>query len=950
MNGTWRNDDEFEVEEGYIDRERQRKRRWWHRVFGQVRRKTSGIPHKGFRAGSLGASYVREGIDTVVDHVDDKFEKMNNWAQRSWIGGFFTLKDRKTKFSSEIRAGTISFLMIVYVLALNPQIIGSTGGTCDAKTLCSDLEFQVQGDSCLFTTDNPEAGQCLETFKMSLTTATAIASLVSCFIIGFFANLPMGLAPGIGINVYFAYQVVGQGTLTYEQALVAIFLEGFFFILLSLSGARGAIMRYMPASIAFAGSVGMGLLLAYTGLRNLGVIVFDGTTLTTLGGCPVNDSLRVYVGPQLLDLDNYTVVLSDTADGSSYQVNVSLENIDESAQNVYACQSNEMRSPTMWLGISGGIIMSLLTVWRVKGALIIGVAFVTIISWIPGHGASYLGAGSPIPGGEIRMDTFSQVVAAPTLAGSGLQWDWSAVGNGHFWFVLFTLLYIDILDCTGVLLSMAFLLDDYLKMDFYDVIDIHSVKEKKQSIAEANGGEERNPYVPLVSEKKEFKGQQWAFLADGIGIIVSSMVGISPVNVYLESAAGIEEGGRTGIVPIVVSFFFFVSLFFSPILSSIPPYATGPALILVGIMLIAHADHIPWDDPYEAIPAFLTIIVMPFTYSVAYGVVAGICMYLILRLPKWLGMLLTIIKERYYPSDDQIDDGATQSTLSRNVLKRKVLTRKMFGNLSLRDSEVDSLDDAATRDTPAETVPIPGPRGLHHSRSHQGWYGSQSPRRIMDSPSPSDRYRPEKYLEDSPPQDLSRLDAYHGPIFPSLSTSLKRSVSFNPGGGNSGAMEDDDNIQLFGDFQLLDLDLGSSGSSVEEEQIQIQSDGTLGLVSRKSVEADATEMGIINPSRDDTDGGQSSKEEPETSVAPQEQVAHRREISLAPLEQDFGSASEPQPDTRRQLKKSQTSVSMDPSSSRQTIEEQRGMVRTASAAAIRLKNLFPEPEPSDDSK
>ncbi len=948
MNGRWRSDTSVE-EGGYDDDDdidsSRKKSRWWQRVFGQVRDKTSGLPQHGFQAGSLGAAYVRDGIDTVVESVDDKFEKLNNWAQRSWIGGFFTLKDRKTRFSSEVRAGTISFLMIVYVLALNPQIIGSTGGTCSAEDLCTNVEYKIQGDACLFTTSNPAAGQCLETFKMSLTTATAIASLVSCFIIGFFANLPLGLAPGIGVNVYFAYQVVGQGTLTYEQALVAIFLEGFFFIILSLSGARGAIMRYMPASIAFAGSVGMGLLLAYTGLRNLGVIVFDGTTLTTLGGCPANDSLSVYVAPQIVDLNNLTVLVENATDNESYRVNVSLESIDEAARNVYACANNEMRSPTMWLGISGGIIMSLLTAWRVKGALIIGVAFVTIISWIPGHAASYLGAGSPIPGGEIRMDTFSQVVAAPTLSGSGLQWDWSAVGNGHFWFVLFTLLYIDILDCTGVLLSMAYLLDDYLKMDYYDVTDIHSVKDKKQALSEANGGEERNPYVSFISEKKEFKGQQWAFLADGIGILVCSMVGISPVNVYLESAAGIEEGGRTGIVPIVVSFFFFVSLFFSPILSSIPPYATGPALILVGIMLIAHADHIAWDDPYDAIPAFLTIIVMPFSYSVAYGVVAGLVMYLILRLPKWLGQLVTLVKEHYYPTDAPIDDGATQSSVSRSMLKNKrMMRRKAFGNLSMRESEADSLDDLG-REQPADNVPIPNARRLQQSRSHQGWYGSQSPRRMMESPSPSDRYIPEKYLEDSPPQqELARQNAYHAPIFPSLSTSLKKSASFNPG-DTGGAMEDQDNIQLFGDFQLLDLDLGSSGSSVDEDQIQLQSDGTLGLVSRKSIEAVAGQMGLFGSKEDNVQAMDQIQEEPHDG-----QVTHTREISFAPADHGISEAPDSgQASPSRQFQRNLTSASM-ASSASQPSTNQRAMSRTESAAAIRLKNLFPDADLSDDSK
>lgn len=326
-----------------------------------------------------------------------------------------------------------------------------------------------------------------------------------------------------GVNIYLAYQVVAQEQLTYEQAMVAIFLEGFIFIILSMTGVRGGIMRYMPPNIAFAGSVGIGLLLAFTGLRNLGVIVFDGNTLVTLGGCPPEGRNYVFQASTSLLPENIS------ADAELSNVTLFFENMSiiESASDVYSCSDMDMRSATMWLGIAGGIIMSLLSVWRVKGALFIGVAFVTIISWIPGHAASFLGEGSAIPGGEYRMDVFKQVVGVPTLSGTAFAWDWSAVGKGEFWLVLLTLLYIDILDCTGILISMAILLDDCMKHD----------------------AEERNePYAPFISEKKEFKGQQWAFLADGFGIVLSSMLGISPVNVYLESAAGIEEGGRTGIV------------------------------------------------------------------------------------------------------------------------------------------------------------------------------------------------------------------------------------------------------------------------------------------------------------------------------------------------------------------------------------------------------------------
>lgn len=250
-----------------------------------------------------------------------------------------------------------------------------------------------------------------ETLKLNLITATAASSCISCFVIGYFANLPLALAPGMGINAYVAYQVVGPlgtGSLTYSQVMAAIFVEGWIFILLSLTGIRGGVIKYMPQNVSFAASVGIGLLLAFTGLRNLGVVVFDPYTLVALGGCTDGSREHVYV-TTTQPLPTPTVNSSIFTEGGAY-----------------SCSGGEMRSATMWLGISGGVITAILLTRRVRGALFIGIAYVTIISWIPGHAASYLGAGSSIPGGEVRLDTFKQVVAAPSLSQTGLSWDWSA--------------------------------------------------------------------------------------------------------------------------------------------------------------------------------------------------------------------------------------------------------------------------------------------------------------------------------------------------------------------------------------------------------------------------------------------------------------------------------------------------------------------------------------------
>jgi len=957
-----------------------------------------------------------EGIETVTEFFSSRIDKMNAWADRSWIGRFFTFRDRQARLGKELHAGLISFLMIVYTLTVNPQIISTTGGTCDAESLCEPDLYTLFGKDCLYVSGRSEAVDCILNFRRSVTTATAVASLIASFMIGFFANLPMGLAPGIGINVYFAYQVVGQNVLTYEQALVAIFIEGWIFIVLSLTGVRGLIMKHMPTSIAFSGSVGMGLLLAYTGLRSLGVIAFDGTTLTTLGGCTRSDRRYVYtsnvslanyfLGPEQPNVDDF-----ESSTGLA-TFNVSGSVFEQSSAQVFACDGGEMRSPTMWLGIAGGILSSLLLVWRVKGALFWGVLFVTVIAWIPGHAASYLGAGSPIPGGALRLQNFEQVVAAPSLDASGLQWDWSAVSKGQFWFVLFTFLYIDILDCTGILLSMALLLDSQMEMDYYGVDDHDEIKEKKEAIKEANDGVEPNPYQQFVSHNKEFKGQQWAFLSDGVGIIVSSMVGISPVGVYLESAAGIEEGGRTGIVSLVVSFFFFVSLFFSPILSSIPGYATGSALILVGIMLMAHADHIPWDEPKDSIPAFLTIIVMPLTYSIAYGILAGLVMYMILRLPDWGVELFkrARYKIREYRGGGLVADDTASVASSKKSGKGRTTHRKVFGALSNRGS-YDSLSNLGVGSesfqrerfvtSMTEGIPIPrsaGPgRQLAHSHSHAGFspswdaglggVGSSPGGRMLSG---YDRYERERYGSPSTARPTFRrpsgTEAVAVPVsagmrFPTLQNSLKKSASFavmhqSDNLGTSNTSADAEAGGLFGNFQMLDLDLGGSGSSEDgdaEEEIMMKNDGTLGLVSRKSLQRQSADMSMFNQPRTTADmevieeppapgqvGHVTERESNDGSAHASRRIAFSNvgrdsELAAGPVETAGIQTSAPD----RSLSRQTTNRSMSQGSesslgglsrsfSQSTSFQSRGMVRTESAAALRLKDLFANADAHDD--
>ena len=967
-------------------------KQWWRRTDSEVRSDRQGGSFSRRRSvlaySKKSAIFAWEGFESIKLKTSRGIDRMNEWGERSWVGRFFTFRDRKARLGKELQAGLISFLMIAYTLTVNPTILSTTGGTCDAKALCGPELYNTFGDSCLQVSTADDVLDCLVSFKRSVTTATAVASLIGSFLMGFFANLPMGLAPGIGINVYFAYQVVGQGVLTYQQALVAIFIEGWIFIVLSLTGVRGAVMKYMPRSIAFSGSVGMGLLLAYTGLRSLGVIAFDPTTLTTLGGCPRDHQKFVfYSAIDAADLINRSAVLEGDGEviGLEYNgsfINFPINDIDFASPSVHACASHEMQSATMWLGIAGGIISSLLLVWRVKGALFYGVAFVTIIAWIPGHAASYLGKGSSIPGGAYRLQSFEQIVAVPSLSMSGLNWDWSAISNGHFWVVLFTFLYIDILDCTGILLSMALLLDKCMELDFYDVDEQDEIVKKKEAIKEANNGIEPNPYQQFVSQKKEFKGQQWAFLSDGIGILVSSMVGISPVNVYLENAAGIEDGGRTGIVPLMVSFFFFIALFFSPILSSIPPYATGGALMLVGIMLMAHADHIPWDEPKEAIPAFLTIIVMPFSYSVAYGILAGLCMYIILRIPEWIIKLFQKAKARLKGNHQSMDETASVGSSKRSGKPGRRHLRKFFGDVPFGGSDIDTHSNMGVGSdafmgrergvTTTDSIAIPGGRQLTHSQSHAGfglqsWDGrsgrlSSSPVRGGMLSSPANRptwARSMSGMDRLPAQPKGRPQGLN---FPTLNNSMKRSSSFvaldDQANASAASVDGESGPALFGNFQLLDLDLGGSGSSEDEDEIMLKNDGTLSLVSRKSLQRDSADMTMFKRASGQGRGSTSDMETIAEAPGPG-QTPHvhdgssddasgsNRRITFTMVDDDEANleASMSRIPSRHETRSlasnsSLASGGLSRSFGRSGSISGRGMVRTESAAALRLKDLF----------
>lgn len=400
---------------------------------------------------------------------------------------------------------------------------------------------------------------------------------------GLFANMPIALAPGMGLNAYFAYQVVGQngsGIVSYRLALTAVFVEGLIFVALSILGLRQWLARAIPSSLKIASGAGIGLYLALIGLTygaGIGAITGGISDPLQLAGCR----------PENLDANNM-------------------------------CTSGKMRNPTMWIGIfCGGIFTAFLMMYRIKGAIIFGILFVSILSWP--RDTSFTNF-PHTPAGDSSFDFFKKVVTFHPIQHVLAVQDWNITGNnaGQFALALITFLYVDILDCTGTLYSMA---------RFCGAID---------------------------EDTGDFEGSAVAYLIDAIGITIGSLFGCPPVTAFIESGAGISEGGATGLTACTTGLCFFISIFFAPIFASIPSWATGCTLILVGAMMARACTDINWRYIGDSIPAFLTLAIMPFTYSIAYGLIAGIVSYTILNSGAWIMMKAS--GGRIVPHDYEMKD------------------------------------------------------------------------------------------------------------------------------------------------------------------------------------------------------------------------------------------------------------------------------------------------------
>lgn len=403
---------------------------------------------------------------------------------------FFQLKERNSTVSKEVVGGITTFLAMAYILAVNPGILSESG--------------------------LPWGG---------VFTATAISAAIATLVMALLANLPVALAPGLGLNAFFTYSVVlGMGC-SYQLALTAVLLEGILFIVLSLCGVREAIVKSIPDGVKKAVAVGIGLFIAIIGLVNAGICSKETGT---------------FIGFVNFAGDNHSAIVA----------------------------------------VLGLIITIILYTLNVKGSILIGIVITTIIG---------------IPFGVTTVPENFKPFSTPE-APVMFAFDFGGIGKdiGKFFVIFFTFLFTDMFDTIGTLLGVA---------------------------------EQGN----LKDENGDIKNAKGALLADAVGTVAGACLGTSTVTSFVESSSGVAAGARTGLASVVTAIFFLLALFLSPLFGLIPSAATAPALIFVGYLMMKSVVGIKFDDPTEGIPAFITIMTMPFAYSISKGIMFGIITYVIAK-------------------------------------------------------------------------------------------------------------------------------------------------------------------------------------------------------------------------------------------------------------------------------------------------------------------------------
>ena len=423
----------------------------------------------------------------------------------------FHLKENHTDVRTEVMAGITTFMTMAYILAVNPSILSASG----------------MDSGAVFT-------------------ATALASAIASLLMAALSNYPFVLAPGMGLNAYFAYTVVLSMGYTWEMALAAVFVEGIIFLALSMTNVREQIFNSIPMNLKYAVSAGIGLFIAFIGLQNAHIVV-DSATLVGM-----------------------------------YSFKASVANGMFSSEGI-----------TVLLALIGVLITGVLLVKGVKGNILWGI----LITWALGIVCQLTGLYqiNPEAGFYSLLPDFSNGISIPSLAPTFMKMDFSRVASLDFLVVMFAFLFVDMFDTLGTLIGVA----------------------SKANMLDAQG---RLPRI------------RGALLSDSVGTAVGAVLGTSTTTTFVESASGVAEGGRTGLTAVVAAILFALSLFLSPIFLAIPSFATAPALIVVGFLMLTSILKVNFEDYTEAIPAYVAVIAMPFMYSISEGIAMGIISYVVINL------------------------------------------------------------------------------------------------------------------------------------------------------------------------------------------------------------------------------------------------------------------------------------------------------------------------------
>jgi AGZA family xanthine/uracil permease-like MFS transporter len=400
------------------------------------------------------------------------------------IDRYFRLREQGTTPSTEITAGATTFLAMIYIAFVNPQILGEAG----------------MDRSAVFA-------------------ATCLAAALGTLVLGLWGRYPIALAPGMGLNAFFAFSVVGVLGVPWQVALAGTFVSGVLFFVLAVARVREAIIDAIPVQMKLAVGAGIGLFIAFIGLRNAGIVADSPATLVTLG---------------------------------------------------------ELAAPETMLAVGGILVTVLLLLRRIPGAIFLGIVATSL--------AGVMTGAVPMPAAFVSLPpsmapTFGQALRhLPELLSADMA------------VVVFTMLFVDVFDTTGTLIAVG-------------------------------------PQAGLLTDDGRLPRASRALVSDAVATMTGAVLGTSTTTSYIESAAGVSAGGRTGLTSVVTSLLFVLTLVFSPLLTVVTPQATAAALVLVGVMMARALGRIEWDRLEVAIPAFLTLVAMPLTYSIANGIGLGVIMF-----------------------------------------------------------------------------------------------------------------------------------------------------------------------------------------------------------------------------------------------------------------------------------------------------------------------------------